>query len=249
MSTHVVTHPDFLDEATKAALARADAEIHAADVENATPHIGVMQLLAEQPVGVAFRTDPSAFTEGLEVPEDNDLIEVRPQFAVNDLSSANWVVRKYHEAEDYLASVKDWAVKERKRAEAAMAFYKGRYGQELEQFTRSQIEGGRRKSLALPAGQIGLRNVPVRLEVKDEEALNHWALENLALALRLELTVEPKNNDELQEYLLWLSKAPQWIPDIVTTAKKSVVDTHFKATGEIPDGCDIVGGKEEFYIR
>lgn len=94
-----------------------------------------------------------------------------------------------------------------------------RYGRQLEHWAREQIANGRRKSVPLPAGIVGYRTEPVRLEVTDEEKLIKWCRHTLPRALTTQTFV----------------------------AKSSVRD-HIDETGECPDGADICGRGQRFYV-
>ena len=141
-------------------------------------------------------------------------------FAVHDASSANWLVRKIVEARAYAEHVKQWAAMEVRRAEREERFFLERFGAQLEAWARPQISDSRRKSLKLPAGTVGFRTEPVHLEVKDETKLMAWCQHNLPDAIRVQ-----------------------------TQVLKSLVNDHVEKTGECPDGADLTGGGERFFVR
>lgn len=142
-------------------------------------------------------------------------------FHIRNAESANWLVRRITEARAYRQRIELWAEKEIRRAEREEQFFLSRYGAELEQWARQQIATQHnRKSICLPAGTVGIRTEPKRLAVNDEPALLAWCRSNL----------------------------PSAIQTIQRIRKNSVKD-HIAATGEIPDGTDITGGREKFYIK
>jgi len=141
-------------------------------------------------------------------------------FTVHDTSSANWLVRKIVEARAYAEHVKEWAALEIRRAEREERFFLERFGAQLEAWTRPQISDSRRKSLKLPAGTVGFRTEPLHLEVQDETKLIAWCQHNLPDAIRVQ-----------------------------TQVLKSLVNDHVEKTGECPDGADIGGGGERFFVR
>jgi hypothetical protein len=141
-------------------------------------------------------------------------------FSVDDAASANWVVRKIIEARNYTKHVKEWAEAECKRAQNEEQFFLFHYGVQLERWAKSQLEGGRRKCVSLPGGKVGFRTEPRKLDVSDEPKLIEWCRENLPDALRIE-----------------------------THVLKSLVKDHVQKTGECPDGTNISGGNQKFYIR
>lgn len=152
---------------------------------------------------------------------ESDEPMVPEAFAVRDAESANWVVRKIGESRIYAARVKAWAAAELRRAERQEQFYLGRYGKQIEDWARRQIERqhDRRKSVSLPAGTIGFRTERTRLAIVDEKRLLTWAKSHLPAAVQ---TVE--------------------------TIQKTVLNQHLKLTGECPDGAEIVGGTERFVV-
>lgn len=150
------------------------------------------------------------------------LIPLPDRFAVTDVRTANWVVRRVMEARAYGQAVKEWAEAEATRAgreeEALLAYF----GAGLHQVLAQEIERerGRRKSLKLPAGTIGLRSEPVRLRVEDEEKVIAWAKAHLPQAVRVSERIS-----------------------------RTALNEHHAQSGEIPDGCELHDAGERFYIR
>lgn len=141
-------------------------------------------------------------------------------FSVHDSASANWLVRKIAEARAYAKHVKTWADAEVRRAEREEEFFLHHYGHQLEAWARDQIDTKRRKSLKLPAGTVGYRTVPPKLDVTDERKLIGWCRKSLPEALRVE-----------------------------THVVRSLVKEHLEQTGEVPDGAAVAVGGERFYVR
>ncbi len=147
-------------------------------------------------------------------------IESPESFAVTDAVSANWVIRKIIEARTYAKHVKEWAEGELRRAEREEEFFLHAYGRQLEDWARAEITNGRRKSVKLPAGTLGFRTDPPKLDVLDEAKLVAWCRTALPTALRIE-----------------------------THILKQHVKDHVVITGECPDGTAISGGGQRFYVR
>ncbi|HZK82445.1 MAG TPA: host-nuclease inhibitor Gam family protein [Humisphaera sp.] len=144
-------------------------------------------------------------------------------FHVHDEASANWVVRKITEARAYARNVAEFAAREKNRAQREEAFFMFRYGAELLDYARRKIaaQGGRRKSVNLPAGVVGFRHEGPKLLVDDEAAVIAWA---------------KQHNPELVKTIENLSK--------------SALNQHMEETGEVPDvGIRIEPAGEKFYIR
>jgi len=132
------------------------------------------------------------------------------------------VVRKIVEVRAYGNRVREWAAAELRRAEREETSFLYRYGQQLEQWAQRQLEahGGPRKSINLPGGTLGFRSEPPRLEVTDEDALLHWCKARLPSAVA---TVE---------HVL-----------------RNVVKERIRDTGELPEGAEVAGGGERFFIK
>ena len=149
-------------------------------------------------------------------------LELDERFHVRDEDSANWVLRKIAECRAYRERVARWARAETLRAERQEGFLMHRFGNELEAWAREQIgkQHGRRRSIALPAGVVGLRREPTKLVVVDERALVGWCRTHLPAAIK-----------------------------VTETLLKTEVLAHVKDTGECPVGTEMGGGAERFYIR
>jgi len=150
------------------------------------------------------------------------VVEIDDAFHIRDEGSANWLLRRITECRAYRERVARWAQAETLRADRQEAFLLHRFRGELEAWAREQIgkQLGGRKSIALPAGVLGLRREPTKLLVVDERALVAWCRAHLPAAVKV------------TESLL-----------------KSEIQTHIKTTGECPDGAEIAGGTERFYIK
>ncbi len=153
--------------------------------------------------------------------QDDSLPEVDERFHVTDAATANWLVRRVLSSRAYRERVQQWAAVEIRRAEREEAFFLSRWGQELESWGRQQIRAQKKsKSLNLPAGTIGFRVEPQKLNWLDEDRLLAWCRRHLPRAVKT------------TENIL-----------------KSVVTEHLKNTGEIADGAEVGGGGEKFFIR
>lgn len=143
------------------------------------------------------------------------------RFHITSADEANWLVRKVVESRRYRDRIEQWAASELRRAQREEAFFMGRWGIELEGFARRKIaEQFRRKSFALPAGTIGFRLEPQRLDLRDEARVLAWCQINLPKAIKRTETV-----------------------------LKSALSEHLKESGEIPPGVEVISGNEKFFIR
>jgi Bacteriophage Mu Gam like protein len=156
---------------------------------------------------------------------DADLLEpeMPEQFHVHDDDSANWVVRRIVECRAYAKRCAEWCDREQTRAKREEDFFMFRFGPQLLEFARQKIAaaGGRRKSVALPAGTIGFRSEPLKLVVDDEQAVIAWAK---------------------QHYPSLIS--------IIEKLSKSALNEHLESTGELPDaGAHVEPPREKFYVK
>lgn len=77
-----------------------------------------------------------------------------------------------------------------------------------------------RKTLRLPDGALGYRRRRMTLQIEDKEQLLEWCKSNLPDAVRIK-------------------------EDVL----KTPLNEHLKETGEVPPGCDVEPGGDEFYVR
>jgi phage host-nuclease inhibitor protein Gam len=77
-----------------------------------------------------------------------------------------------------------------------------------------------RKTLRLPDGALGYRRRRMTLQIEDKERVLEWCRSNLPEAVRVK-------------------------EDVL----KTPLNEHLKETGEVPPGCDIEPGGDEFYVR
>lgn len=144
-------------------------------------------------------------------PDDRAIIlgEVDARFSVRDEKSAAWVVRKIIEERTHRQRVADWYEAETRRSERREQFLLYRFGSELSNWTRRQLEqhNGKRRSIHLPSGVVGFRTEPNRIVVTDERKLLDWCQKHLRSAVK-----------------------------VVESVLKSEISAHLKQTGECPDG-------------
>ena len=103
-------------------------------------------------------------------------MEVPQAFCVHDAATANWVIRKIMEARQYAERTRQRAAAEARRAEREEEFLLFRFGEQLKSWARQKLEADNtnRKSINLPAGTIGFRIRPARIDIVDEEKVLSW---------------------------------------------------------------------------
>jgi phage host-nuclease inhibitor protein Gam len=167
-------------------------------------------------------------TPPTEHPSDADtdlaiLREVPEHFEVTDEGTANWLCRKIRASRAYADEVRIWADRETARAAREEKVLMFLFGRQLERWARDRIARlkGKKKSINLPAGTVGFRASTPRLVIDNEHAVIEWARQHAPSAVH---TVEK--------------------------VLKSVLDNHFKITGELPDdGVHVEPATEKFFVR
>ena len=168
-------------------------------------------------------------------------------FRVHDEATANWLVRKIRECRLYADSVSAWAAAETRRARREEQFLWDRYGAQLEQWAASRVAelDGRGRSVRLPAGTVGFRELPPSVQIIDEQALLAWLTADLPEAMKV--TVEAAGEDA-QALRSWLGGGHCAGARVTTHVVKGVVAEHVRLTGECPPGTH-VGGGTKFFVK
>ena len=151
------------------------------------------------------------------------LREVPEHFEVKDEGTANWLCRKIQESRAYADQVRIWADREAARAAREEKVLMFLFGRQLERWARDRImlAKGKKKSINLPAATIGFRTTTPRLIIDNEHSVLNWAKEHAPGAVQ---TIEK--------------------------VLKSVLDDHFKSTGEVPEeGVHVEPAIERFFVR
>jgi Bacteriophage Mu Gam like protein len=154
--------------------------------------------------------------------KDGVPVAVDDTFHVRDHQSANWVLKKIIGEREYRARCVAWFEAETRRSEHREQFLMRRFGVELEEWTRQQLAGrhGKRRSVHLPAGILGFRTAPAKLVIVDEPKLLAWCRQHLPGAVK-----------------------------VVQHILKREVQNHIKGNGEIPDGAELTGAGDKFFIK
>ena len=170
----------------------------------------------------------------------------RGAFHVADATSANWVVRKIREARGYAERVNAWAAAESLRARREEEFLLRRFGSELRDWTAGQVAavGGRRRSIALPAGVVGFRQCPPAVRVTDETALLDWARRDAPAVLKLTVEVGGAEAGTLRSWLASECPSARIDEQLIRTALRERVEE----TGECPPGAEVLS-EVKFYVK
>jgi len=167
---------------------------------------------------------------------------------LNRNEDKNWVVEWVLKRKGQIESTRQ-AVKNRfkeimadldKEEEAMDNFYGSAFKSESDKLIRDQRK---KKSVKLLTGTIGYRTQPDKLVITDINAAILWSYENFS---NNDFIDAVKNIDiEAAKKLL----APAELRQIATDLYIKPLEEHIKTTGEIPDGCEYIVGKEVFYAK
>ena len=171
------------------------------------------------------------------VPED---------FRVRDGRTANWLVRKIVEARAYAERVESWAAAEIRRAQHEERWLLNRYGHQLRDWLDAELaaRGGRRRSVKLPAGKVGLRTHPSALVATDDLALFHWCRDHLPEALRIRIDARGHAAKRLDHLIRQCGIDLHYRQEVMLTPVRKVVE----ATGELPPGTGLTERQEKLYV-
>jgi hypothetical protein len=174
-------------------------------------------------------------------------IEVPEGFHIDDEAKASWAVRKIVETRAHAARVKEWAARELQRAELDEQWLLRRFGPELEAWLRGELKrrGGRRRSVSLPDGTLGIRQQPARLEVVDELRLAVWCERHLPQALRVTIEAEGCLALELAGWHRSRSDDARLKQQVL----REPLNHHVGESGELPDGATLRAAEERFYVK
>lgn len=147
-----------------------------------------------------------------------DIVEApRPQFHVEDLASAEWVLEKMHEAEGRvagltarLAAITDQIGAMIREENRRSEWLQHRFGAELEAFAGRELQGQKSRSLKTPFGTLSFRSTPGSIRPLDKQGALAWAKEHApdAVVTREDLVVTPlKDRTDLPPILFEVTPA------------------------------------------
>jgi len=200
-------------------------------------------------------TLPATMRGTLAIPEaddENELVTVREQFAVTDFKSALWVANKIKAARGYGAAVMEWAKREKAKADEAEEFYLSAYGDQMKALVQETTADVKRKHLELPGTRLQLKKAPVNLKIENEALTKEWAVKEYPEFVQITATVKLTG-----VHISFFSALRKFcersgLGDYFSTSEsldRAAITGHFKATGELPPGCEITGGDEKIYVQ
>lgn len=167
-------------------------------------------------------------------------------FRVDSDSAANWLVRQIVESRSYADRVRQWAKDEIRRAERNEEKLMYLFGDQLRRWCQEEVvaRGSRRRSVHLPAGRVGFRRTPTRLVVQDEAAAADWCSDHAPNALSVKAAARGANGRLMVQLLEGQLPGVSVRRQVLVSELRRIVD----ATGELPEGCEVEGDNETFFV-
>ncbi len=192
-------------------------------------------------------SEPTIVEESQTSDPVNDIIPVPEAFHIDSARTANWLVRKVLVHRHYQQQVKAWADAEIRRAEREEKHLLQHFGGQLEAWLRAALdeEGGRRRSIHLPAGSVGLRAEPARLVVHDQEALVKWCRTQLPEAFQIRIEAVGAEAIEVETW----AKTRCVDARHAVAVGKTVVNSYFAENGELPPGTDVIPRQDVLTLK
>jgi phage host-nuclease inhibitor protein Gam len=170
--------------------------------------------------------------KALQYQDDSDP-NVRDGWSINSLSSADWALSRVSDleaelaennavAEEAIARIQSRADKLNERVQKGITFFRSALAAYAYAHRDELLKGGKKKSRALLHGSLGWKKAGGDLKVQDREALLAWARTQPVEKAFLRIKEEPAVDE---------------------------VKRHFKASGEIPPGCDVEPEREDFVVK
>lgn len=116
--------------------------------------------------------------------------EITPdRFSIDDEIKANWVLKQMADAQrridgvqamidDEIAAIRRRGDEIMKPLQGRVQFFTAAFGANLAEWTREELAGSKKKSIALLHGMVGYRKSPDRFVIADEPRAVEWALDN-----------------------------------------------------------------------
>lgn len=149
-----------------------------------------------------------------------ELPEERPIFEITDEPTAEWVVSKLAMWKGEIARRKEAAAAYVADAQRNLDYLNWRFNHDLAIYTTNALKTEKKKSIKLASGTLGFRVQKPKIVVDDEGVVMRWADDNCPDAIKK-----------------------------VESILKTPLNDHFKATGELPDGCSLTEESQAFYVK
>lgn len=184
-----------------------------------SPTAAIDTTLPAEPVAVPIYTWEQ-FCQDVSATDTQIGVSTQP-FVIDDVNRLAWYGRKLT---GFAEEVSELTANYQRLLDAIgkrRAAFEKYFGPQAERFVREELErqGGKRKSLDTLGGTFAFRSTKDRLEKLDTDAAVAWAEKHLPDAIKTKTTV---------------------------SVDHATVETHWRNTGEIPDGYDLVFAGESF---
>ncbi|MGB7157389.1 MAG: hypothetical protein WBD40_04950 [Tepidisphaeraceae bacterium] len=168
-------------------------------------------------------------------------------FSISSERDANWLVRAVTELRVYRRRVEAWAAGELRKAERRERYLTERYGAQLQRWLEQRLmeEGGRRRSVCLPAGVVGVRARRPKVVVTDPQTALAWAKSEMPGLLQVEISV---SGNEAKRLLAW-QEAERVDAHVMETISKAGLNSYIAESGEVPGGVELQPSVDELFIR
>lgn len=158
--------------------------------------------------------------------------DAKPEFRIDSEEKANWLLRKIANLEAEESRVKAQADSILRSLKSDREGLMNRFGAELEQWAKAQMEakGGKTKTIKLLQGNLSFRTVPARLVLADEAAATGHA-------------------KAMQGKCAMLNTCFDYEPRFVTANYWEAAQEYLESTGELLPGIERREAKESFSIK
>lgn len=166
--------------------------------------------------------------------------EEREEFLIDSPERANWLLRKLANLDAERDRVAAQASALARQIESDRNGLLHRFGSQLENFTRQELEksGGKRKSLTLLQGTVGFRTVPARIVIESAPD----AIQTARLVLPETITEETTERFDSKTFREHAAKhfeeTGELLPGIGRTEERQSFDIKFPSAGkkgDVPD--------------
>ena len=187
-----------------------------------------LEVQAQQPEEATVIQD--GYVIGVESGEVYGLAEQTKEFVVDSATAAEWVLEKLSEAEGRvvglkaeLAGVQERFASRIKEQENRANWLRARFGLELEEFAKSQLDG-KSKTWKGVYGSVAFRSTPAKVVAIDQNKAVAWAADNCPDAVKTVQSFLISNVPDSVKALMLEKGAPDGF-DIVPAAESVSIKT------------------------
>lgn len=149
-------------------------------------------------------------------------------FRIDTEAKVEWALRKIGAWDAEHARVKAHADAILNRIAGEKASFLARFQVELEEFARSKVADGKRRSYETVYGTLAFRKVPSTLAISDPDAALAWARENAPTAIRETLSIKEYS----EQAKLALQQTGEVLPGVEVKPERDSFSIRFKGEAE-----------------